>query len=188
MRILDSEIDLREETRTTEKARLAIRGEEYAQRAELLSGKQRTLRDRTLDVVDTIIELPEGSQNFGKEIGLLTRVAEVMDEATGILAEPETGPTAIACETEAIELLLQTRRINPNGGGGGGGSSPGGGGGGTTDRPALALIGPGIDADAEIDERDVGQAVGTEGKQLPAEYREGLDKFLNALENGGTRP
>ena len=51
-----------------------------------------------------------------------------MDEATEILARPETGSPAIAAETEAIELLLQSKRINPKGGGGGG-SNPGGGGG-----------------------------------------------------------
>lgn len=186
MRILDAEIDLREETRTTEKAREAIRGEEYATRAEKLGDTQEELARRTADVVVKIEDLPNADQ-FGKEIELLTRVAMVMVEAVGILDEPETGPPAIACETEAIELLLQTRRIKPSGGGGGGGSSPGGGGNGTTDQAALALIGPGIDSDADIDERGVAQAVGVTGKELPAEYREGLDKFLNALENRGTK-
>ncbi len=42
-----------------------------------------------------------------------------MLEASVILEAPETGPTAIAAETEAIELLLQSKRINPKGGGGG---------------------------------------------------------------------
>ena len=63
-----------------------------------------------------------------------------MDEATEILADPRPAP-AIAAETEAIELLLQSKRINPTGGGGGG-SSPGGGGQGTTNDSALALVGP----------------------------------------------
>lgn len=185
MRILDAEIDLREETRTTEKAREAIRGEEYAERAELLAQTQAELQKRTEVVVDKIRDLPK-SEQFGKEIALLTLVADVMEEAVGILAEPETGPTAIACETEAIELLLQSRRINPNGGGGGGGSSPGGGGNGTTDQAALALIGPGVDKEADIDERGVTQAVGVEGKEVPAEFRDGIDRFLNALENRGS--
>ncbi|MFK7820915.1 MAG: hypothetical protein AB8G99_19530, partial [Planctomycetaceae bacterium] len=147
MRILDAEIDLREETRTTEKAREAIRGIEYADRAERLAETQGDLTKRTAEVVLKIEDLPNADQ-FGKEIALLTEVARVMLEATGILAEPETGPRAIACETEAIELLLQARRIKPKGGGGGGGSTPGGGGSGTTNEAALALIGPGIDKDA----------------------------------------
>jgi hypothetical protein len=184
MRILDAEIDLREETRTTEKAREAIAGE-YADRAEALANTQRELAKRTAEVVLKIEDLPNADQ-FGKEINLLTEVTRVMLEADGILAEPETGPRAIACETEAIELLLETRRNNPKGGGGGGGSTPGGGGNGTTDQAALALIGPGVDKDATIEHRGVSQATGTEGKPVPAEFREGLDRFLNALENRGS--
>ncbi len=183
MRILDAEIDLREETRTTEKAREAIRGEEYAERAEKLATTQAELTKRMVEVRTKVEDLPNADQ-FGKDIDLFTQVAQVMLEAVGILVEPETGPTAIACETEAIELLLKQRQNKPGGGGGGGGSTPGGGGNGTTDQAALALIGPGIDKDAEIDERGVTQAVGATGKDLPAEYREGLDRFLNALENG----
>ena len=185
MRILDAEIDLREETRTTEKAREAIRGEEYAERSENLAKTQAKLTKRTAEVVLKIEDLPN-AESFKKEVQLLTTVAQVMLEATGILAEPETGPRAIAAETEAIELLLQARRINPKGGGGGGGSSPGGGGNGTTDQAALALIGAGVDKDAEIQERGVSQATGGDRKELPAEFREGLDNFLNALENRGT--
>ncbi len=36
-----------------------------------------------------------------------------MDEAAGILARPNTGKAAIGAETEVIELLLQSKRINP---------------------------------------------------------------------------
>ena len=67
-----------------------------------------------------------------------------MDEATEILARPETGSPAIAAETEAIELLLQSKRINPKGGGGGG-SSPGGGGERHDQDSALALLGGGAE-------------------------------------------
>ena len=41
-----------------------------------------------------------------------------MTEASTILARADTGSPAIAAETEAIELLLQSRRFNPNGDGG----------------------------------------------------------------------
>ena len=51
--------------------------------------------------------------------------------------------SAIAAETEAIELLLKSKKINPRGGGGGG-ANPGGGGGGTTNDSALALLGAGL--------------------------------------------
>ena len=57
--------------------------------------------------------MPDGESEFAYEIDLLGKVAGVMGEATEILARPETGSEAIAAETEAIELLLQSQRINP---------------------------------------------------------------------------
>ena len=104
-----------------------------------------------------------------------------MDEATGILATPETGTTAIACETEAIELLLASKRINPKGGGGGG-SSPGGGGGGTTTDSAMALIGKGLNLKEVREDHGVSQSTGDTGPTLPEEFRAGLDEYFNRLE------
>ena len=56
-----------------------------------------------------------GASEFGYEIDLLGKVSAVMGEATTILAQPDTGDPAITtAETEAIELLLQSKRpINP---------------------------------------------------------------------------
>jgi hypothetical protein len=102
-----------------------------------------------------------------------------------LLASPDTGPETIAAETEAIELLLQARRINPKGGGGGGGSSPGAGGSGDTDQSALALLGSGAEAKAGSSARSVRQSTGVTGVDLPAEYRQGLDAFFEALEKSG---
>ena len=99
--------------------------------ADDLSGTQKRLDERVKKVIDRIRELPDAATQFGKEIALLAKVDTVMDEATDILARPETGSPAIAAETEAIELLLQSKRINPKSGGGGG-ATPGGGGGGDT--------------------------------------------------------
>ena len=98
-----------------------------------------------------------------------------------------TGPETIAAETEAIELLLQSRRINPKGGGGGGGSSPGGGGTGDTDEAALALIGLGNERNASVIARTVRQSTGTSGSALPAEFRQGLESFFEALEQHVSR-
>jgi hypothetical protein len=108
-----------------------------------------------------------------------------MSEAASILERPETGPPAIAAETEVIELLLQSRRINPRGGGAGGGSTPGGGGGGTTSDSALALVGRGINEKEVRRERDVTQATGDSGPGLPEEFRAGLDEYFNRLESPG---
>src|SRR4051794_39075866 len=106
-----------------------------------------------------------------------------MDEAAGILARPETGGPAIAAETEAIELLLQSRRINPRGGGGAG-SSPGGGAKGTTQDSALALLGGGVNEKEVREDRGVAQATGDAGPTLPEEFRAGLDEYFNRLERG----
>nr|MBA3316436.1 hypothetical protein [Planctomycetaceae bacterium] len=120
LQVLEAEVNLREETRVAEQARAAIPAERHAETGTRLSRTQDGLRDRIDSVVVRIREIPEGEQDFAKEIALLTRVSQVMDEATRILATPDTGSRAIAAETEAIELLLQSKRFNPNGGGGGG--------------------------------------------------------------------
>jgi hypothetical protein len=103
-----------------------------------------------------------------------------MVDATGILARPDTGPPAIAAETEAIELLLQSKRFNP--GGGGGGANPGGGGGGTTTDSALSLIGRGVNEKEVRDAPHAAQATGDSGNTLPEEFRTGLDAYFNRLE------
>ena len=181
MKILEGEIQLRETTRTVEQAKKAMPKEKFGKRAETLAKTQGSLEKRTKDVVEKIKKLPNGKK-FGKEIKLLSQVAKVMTEARQILSSPDTGPEAIAAETEAIELLLQARRVNPNGGGGGG-SSPGGGGAGTTKQSALAKIGAGTDPNAKFDKRPVRQATGKAGRKLPDEYRTGLDAFFNKLES-----
>jgi hypothetical protein len=104
-----------------------------------------------------------------------------MKEATEILARPDTGRRAIAAETEAIELLLQSKRMNPNGGGGSG-SSPGGGGGGTTNTSALALLGRGTNEREVRQDHGVSQSTGDSGIKLPEEFRGGLDEYFHRLE------
>jgi len=183
MQILEAEINLREETRVTQQVRSALEAKDYAEKSGVLSVAQDGLAERVAKLTVRIRELPEGEQEFGYEIALLGKVEQVMDEATEILARPETGPQAIGAETEAIELLLQSKRINPRGGGGGG-SSPGGGGGGTTLDAALALFGAGVNEKEVREERDVGQATGVAGNVLPEEFRAGLDQYFNRMERG----
>ena len=181
--MLEEEIQLREETRGLGQAREALTASEFGERCIGLAITQIALQERDLNVIDMIRELPQGDQKFRNEIGLLMRVAQVMDEAQQILVRPDAGPEAIAAETEVIELLMQTKRIQPNsGGGGGGGTTPGGGGSGETDQPALALIGSGADKDAHVEQRQVGQATGVSGRTLPEEFRSGLDSYFDSLE------
>lgn len=186
LQILEGEVNLREETRVAEQARAGLPAEEHKQQATKLSGTQSELKVRVDKVIDRIRELPDGDTEFAKEIKLLGMVADVMNEATGILARPDTGAPAIAAETEAIELLLQSKRINPKGGGGGG-ASPGGGGGGTTQDSALSLVGSGVNDKEVREDRGISQAGGEAGKSLPEEFRAGLDEYFNRLERGPGR-
>lgn len=183
MRIIEAEMDLREETRSLEQAKAAFEPDKYTERAELQSTTQANIEERTQNVVKDILALPDGAQNFGKEIKIVSAAALAMRDAKNILGTPDTGPEAIAAETEAIELLLQSKRANPKGGGGGGGSSPGGGGEGDTQRAALALIGDTSDENAKVEKRSVEQANGVTSDGLPEEFRDGLDAFFNAMEN-----
>ena len=181
MQILEAEVNLREETRVAEQARAAISAQEYSDRAAKLARTQDALSDRVTKLAQRIRELPDGEEEFAKEIDLLGQVAVVMDEATGILERPDTGSQAIGAETEAIELLLKSKKINPKGGGGGG-ASPGGGGTGTTNDPALALVGSGVNDKEVREDRGVSQATGESGASLPEEFRAGLDEYFNRLE------
>lgn len=183
LQILEAEVNLREETRVAQQARPAWKPREYGRQADTLSGNQKGLHGRVEKVAERIRALPDADQEFGYEIKLLGQVAVVMNEATDILARPETGGPAIAAETEAIELLLQSKRINPKGGGGGG-RSPGGGGTGTTQDSALALLGNGLNEKEVREDHGVSQSTGESGPTLPEEFRAGLDEYFNRLERG----
>jgi hypothetical protein len=183
LQILEGEVNLREETRVAEQAKPALETNEYKKQSDTLSGTQDGLGERIAKVTERIRELPDGETEFAPEIRLLGQVKDVMAEATEILARPETGSPAIGAETEAIELLLQSKRIRP-GGGGGGGSRPGGGGGGKTVDSALALLGGGVNDKEQRDDHGVAQATGESGASLPEEFRAGLDEYFNRLERG----
>jgi hypothetical protein len=185
MQILEAEVNLREETRVAEQARAALAADDFGKRAGVLQKTQSGLTKRVVDLTQRIRELPDGEADFAKEIDLLGQVEAAMNDADEILGRPDTGSQAIAAETEAIELLLQSKRINPNGGGGGG-SSPGGGGGGSTTDSALALIGSGLNDKEVREDHAVSQATGETGSALPEEFRAGLDEYFNRLERGGT--
>lgn len=183
LQILEGEINLREETRVAEQAKPAMSTPQYEKIAATISESQITLNQRIVDVIGRINELQDAAKHFGKELEMLAAVDAVMSEASGILATPQTGPTAIAAETEAIELMLRSKRINP-GGGGGGGSSPGGGGSGGGADSALALVGKGVNSKEVREDHGITQTTGESGRVLPEEFRHGLDQYFNRL--GGT--
>jgi hypothetical protein len=182
LQILEGEINLREETRVAEQAKAAVEAKKHVAEANRLSVSQAAFQDRVVKVVERIRALPDGDADFAKEIALLGQVSTVMKDATRILAGPDTGPPAVAAETEAIELLLKSKRINPNGGGSGG-STPGHGGGGNTQDSALALLGAGMNQKEVRESPGTQQSVGETGPVWPEEFRAGLDKYFSGLES-----
>jgi hypothetical protein len=183
LQVLEGEVNLREETRVAEQAKPALTAEDFGKRAGALTETQVGLHKRVDKVIDRIRELPDAEEDFAYEINLLGQVGGVMGEAAEVLGRPETGTPAIGAETEAIELLLQSRRINPKGGGGGG-RNPGGGGTGQTNDSALALVGGGVNEKEVREDRGVAQSTGNAGRALPEEFRAGLDEYFNRLEKG----
>jgi hypothetical protein len=180
LQILEAEVALRDETRVAEQAKTAIEPDDHRSGAESLAEIQGAINQRVVKVIARIRELPDATKHFGKELAMLASVDRVMDDATEILARPETGAPAIAAETEAIELMLRSKRINPKGGGGGG-ASPGGGGGGNTTDSALALVGKSRNEKEVRQDRGVSQTTGETGVVLPEEFRQGLDQYFNRL-------
>jgi hypothetical protein len=183
MQALRDEMKLRDQTRELENAKPALEEPKFTCDATALAEQQTSIGRHTAGAMEDIRALPDGEKRFGKELRLLTAVTAVMGEAGSILASADTGAKAVAAETEAIELLLQAKRMG-NGGGGGGGSSPGGGG--TAARAssaALADLGPGNDAATAIAARATGQATGHAGKEFPEEFKTGLDAYFTLLES-----
>ena len=184
MKILEEEMNLREETRVAEQTKAAVGDDPRAEAALALADRQEGLADRIAGLVDRLLEEPEGEREFAQEIRLFDQVEEVMVEAIDILATPDTGAKALGAETEAIELLLAAQAAAANrggGGGGGGGTTPGGGGTGTATTSALALVGSGNRTVTEAGGEGE-QAVGVSGRELPEEFRSGLDAYFNRLE------
>ena len=182
MQALREEMQLRDETREAENARPAVDEDRYTADATALGGKQGGISTKTRSAIGDIAAIPGGFTKFEKEIGLLSQVSRVMDDAQGILVTPETGATAIAAETESIELLLQAKRGGSKSGGGGGANPGGGGRAASASSAALADLGPGADADETAAPRQVGQATGRAGKEFPDEFKSGLDTYFSLLE------
>ena len=175
-------MNLREETRVVQQGREALSPDNFRVTATHLAETQDTLRNKLNDAIGRIKQLPDGVTMFAKEVGQLSSAAVVMKEASEILARPDTGSDAIAAETEVIEILLATERINPKGAGGGGGNTPGGGGGGDTSDAALALVGAGRNEKEVREMPQAAQSTGDAGVSLPEEFRAGLDEYFSRLD------
>ena len=106
LRIIKAEVDLRELTRVGEQARSALAAHVYEAEAEALEQAQRGLVERTQQLIRSLEDLQELSdKNYGREIEQLTIAEAAMRDAEELLAIPDTGPPAVAAETEAIEVM-----------------------------------------------------------------------------------
>ena len=175
MRIIDGEIQLREETRELHQAVEGIEQDAYRKRGGELSETQAELARKARALLPEIEKLPmQDHPLMVKTIEKLTNAATVMDEVEGLLATPETGPPTIAAITEVIEILLETARL-PN--------APMVVKAPPANIPALMLVGMGDDGNkAFLENRAPAQATGKAGRELPEEFKQGLDAYLNALE------
>ncbi len=173
LRIIDKEIQLRDETRELDQARDALSDSIYEERSGDLGATQGELMERSWELVDEIRALPNGSE-LEEDSTKLADVAIVMQEVQDLLTTPITGPKTIAAILEVLEILLETGRL-PN--------APFVVMAPPTTTPALMLMGLGDDKSrAFIEDRAPAQATGRAGRKLPEEFRQGLDAYLNALE------
>ena len=175
LRIINREIQLREETREIEQAKKALTVEEYNERSKSLNQIQQRLASDSHEVAAKIRALPNAKEGLIQaQLRKVTKATTVMEEVQEILAQPDTGPKAIAAITEVIEILLETHRI-PN--------APMVVKATPTSTPALRLLGLGDDGRvAFIEKRTPRQATGKAGRILPEEFRQGLDAYFNVLE------
>lgn len=148
-------------------------------------------------------------QTAPKVIELLGKVEDIMDEATGKLAEADTGADTIAAQTEIIELIhaaAKERQSESQGQAGGAmmdmmermmGKEPGGqpqpkpgdkesdnkkGGGGITGDSNTA--GEGVEGSAEGNReiRRIPKAAGSAKAEIPEEFRKAFDAYNRGAE------
>ena len=175
LRIINREIQLREETREVEQAKKVLTAEKYIERSKSLNETQKKLASDSREVAAKIRALPNAEERLIQaQLQKVTKATVVMEEVQEILSQPDTGPKAIAAITEVIEILLETDRI-PN--------APMVVKAPPTSSPALRLLGLGDDGrKAFIEKRAPRQAMGKAGRILPEEFRQGLDAYFDALE------
>ncbi len=182
LRIIYDQIDLRDETRTL--SQIAPQEEDakqdFQERAAAQAVQQMSIQQRTLNTISDIRAIPAGADKFKEELQKLNKAVQHMDDASAMLVDGSVTDEIVSAQTAAIEALIESRR---SGGGGGGGGSSGGGSmaGGSTSRQPLDLVGPASDRTAKNRPRQTGEGTGKTGRVLPEEYREGLDAFLNKL-------
>jgi hypothetical protein len=195
MRIRQQEQELREQTRALDETK--AQNPEYAERAEALAKWQHQLREQ-IEKAPAEVNLPEAIME--KLDKLFDATVAAMADARQLLSKPETGGETLGAETEVIELLSQSTdqcssQCQQSGGAqmealmqmmrrmfgmGQGGTTPGGNwSGGTTSDPSGTGSG---DASSGRGGRTVEKAGVQDSSGWPAEFRDALEGFFNALE------
>jgi hypothetical protein len=182
LQILEGQVNLREQTRVVEQGSDLQGPAEHAAQARELGQLQSELQLRTDGVRTKMEGLPDGAVNFSDEIERLTQTGILMTESIDTFRQADTGSNSLAIQTEIIETLLQSNRINPKASGGGSGRSPGGGGQGEASDAALALLGSGLNLKGQAEFRETSPATGSSGAGFPEEFRDGLNRYFNLLE------
>lgn len=178
MRVLESQVNLRAQTRVAQQGKQAMEPNDYMAEAVRLSEAQDLLRDRIDVVIDTLIAVPEGQLHFRGEIDLLGFASDAMVDATKTLVQPETGPPAIAAQTEAIELLLRSNKVNPDTSS----NSRQGSQGGTTDQAALTLLAEGLNEKAMQRDSETLMSTGAQNNRVPQVIQLGLQEYYQRLD------
>ncbi len=192
MRVRQTEEGLREQTRFLEQHKAGNIG--YGESVGRLGGLQKALL--------ASVEKIGADYPYPQVTGLLDDVGAAMKDAGRLLGVPQTDQETVAAETEVIELLSSTCKKCSSGGAGmpnvsslspellamlmqmmgegtgktGGGSTAGG----DTERASNTTPGPANGAAAG--ERYVEKAGGRSGENLPAEFRDALESYFQAVE------
>ncbi|MCC9599726.1 hypothetical protein LOC67_04065 [Stieleria sp. JC731] len=179
LRVLKSEVDLREETRQAERGRKAMAADDYASEAIRLSESQDSIRDRLDQVIDSLQTDRDSAIQFAAEAEVLSAARAAMVDASETMVQPDTGPSVIAAQTEAIELLLRSRKVDPSTGGASNSASSSGG---DTDQEAIKLVGDALNEMATQRSGEVSTTTGASSFEVPQRMRADLDRYFMRLE------
>ncbi|MCX8155531.1 MAG: hypothetical protein N3J91_03595 [Verrucomicrobiae bacterium] len=201
LRIRETQENLREHTRLVDRFRKGT--ESYPEDTQKLSGKQREL-SRELGQL-------KKDRIFQKARPMMDHANEAMDDAEAHLKRPRTDEPTYNAQTDAMNLLDEAIRslmpsqqsgqgqsqgqmammqmmqmmamglMQPQQGENQGGQQPGGNNfGGPSDRPNAPFVG---DVRGRVGpSRTVERVAGSSTRQMPAEFREALQHYFNAVE------
>ena len=107
-----------------------------------------------------------------------------MNEATEILATPETGVAGDRRRDRGHRAAAAVEADQSQAAAAAAARTPAAAAAATTSDSALALLGGGVNEKEVREDRGISQATGETGPTLPEEFRAGLDEYFNRLERG----